>query len=319
MLANGNFNSDFNVWNTSGSFTGNYQTGVMALASVYSISGNAGVASATVSYSGPSSGSVVADVSGNYSISGLLAGAYTITPTKTGWSFSPPNSSQTLTTANISGVNFAATQIQVATPTISPAAGGYSNPITVTISCATPGASIFCTLDGNFEDSQLYVGPFIINPPLTVEALGSLAFFETSDVASATYTVVPGKPFPIPLPFSKRTTTSVALFRCITVASSQGAQMYASPAQKGQLSDLYPQMLSTYKRLIRQDRRNQAAKLDVEITVALSQVMILNGIVQSIVPGSASGVAAIVAQMQEVTAQSVVQIQNAQNFPDDGE
>jgi hypothetical protein len=120
-----------------------------------------------------------------------------------------------------------------------------------------------------------------------------------------------------PLPFSKRTTTAVALFRCIGIASPQGAQMYATSVQKGQLSDLYPQMLTTYKRLIRQDRRAQAVKLDVEIATALSQVTALNGIVQSIVPGSASGVAGIVGNMQQVTASSVQQITNAKNAPDD--
>ena len=49
--------------------------------STYSISGNAGVAGATVSYTGTASGSVTADGSGNYTITGLSNGSYTITPT----------------------------------------------------------------------------------------------------------------------------------------------------------------------------------------------------------------------------------------------
>ena len=284
-----------------------------------SISGNAGVAGATVSYSGASSGSVVADGSGNYAIFGLAAGNYTITPSRTGWTFSPPSSSQTITPSNTTVVNFTATQIQVATPTISPVSGTYSGPVTVTISCATPGANIFYTLDGDFIDSELYTGPFVINPPLTVEAVGSLAFFEQSDLASATYTAPPGKPSPVPLPFSKRTTTAVALFRCIGTASPQGAQQYASTVQVGQLSAVYSSMLATYKQLVRQDRRAQAVKLDALIATALSQVTALNAIVQAIVPGPASGVASTVAQMQEITAQAVVQITNASLAPDDGE
>jgi|GEM_PF-4729796 len=75
-----------------------------------SISGNAGAANATISYGGPSSGSVIADGSGNYSISGLLNGTYTVTPSKTGYIFSPMSVSETVSGANITGVNFTATK-----------------------------------------------------------------------------------------------------------------------------------------------------------------------------------------------------------------
>jgi hypothetical protein len=73
------------------------------------ISGNAGTAGATISFTGVSSGSVTADGSGNYSIPGLANGAYTLTPSKVGFTFSPTTSNQTVAGANISGVNFTAT------------------------------------------------------------------------------------------------------------------------------------------------------------------------------------------------------------------
>jgi hypothetical protein len=77
---------------------------------IYSVSGSAGVAGATVSYSGPTSGSITADGSGNYTIPLLGNGTYTITPSKTGYSFSPTSASETVSNADISGVNFTATQ-----------------------------------------------------------------------------------------------------------------------------------------------------------------------------------------------------------------
>ena len=49
------------------------------------------------------------DASGNYSFTGLANGDYTIIPSKTGYTFYPPNSAQSLNGANISGINFAAT------------------------------------------------------------------------------------------------------------------------------------------------------------------------------------------------------------------
>jgi hypothetical protein len=76
----------------------------------FTISGSAGVAGATLSYVGTSSGSVVADSSGNYVIQNLFAGSYTITPSLAGYTFVPVVSTlQTITNANITGVNFTAT------------------------------------------------------------------------------------------------------------------------------------------------------------------------------------------------------------------
>lgn len=77
---------------------------------LHSISGNAGIANATVSWSGPSSGSTVADGSGNYTTNANLAdGSYTITPSLTGVTFTPTSQSATVSGANVTNVNFTAT------------------------------------------------------------------------------------------------------------------------------------------------------------------------------------------------------------------
>jgi SdrD B-like domain len=80
----------------------------------YSISGNAGIAGATVNLTGASTATTTADGSGNYSFTGLLAGSYTITPSLTGYTFTPSSQNETITSSNITGVNFIATQV---TPT----------------------------------------------------------------------------------------------------------------------------------------------------------------------------------------------------------
>ena len=76
----------------------------------YTISGNCGLASATVSYSGAASGAVLADGAGNFSISGLGNGFYTVTPSASGYIFSPSYSPQTVSNANVPGVNFSCTK-----------------------------------------------------------------------------------------------------------------------------------------------------------------------------------------------------------------
>lgn len=140
-------------FNVGVNLTGNVPVGIVLLyAATYSISGNAGVAGATVSYTGTSSGSTTADGSGNYTLSGLSNGSYTITPSLTGYSFSPTNSSQTISGSNITGVNFTATHLTVATATFSPVAGTYQKAQTVTVSntnSALGGFAMYYTTDGS--------------------------------------------------------------------------------------------------------------------------------------------------------------------------
>jgi hypothetical protein len=72
------------------------------------ISGNAGISGAAVAYTGAASGSVTADSFGNYSITGLADGAYTVTPTLSGYTFTPASKSETVSGVNITGQNFSA-------------------------------------------------------------------------------------------------------------------------------------------------------------------------------------------------------------------
>jgi hypothetical protein len=89
-------------------------TATLTLSSLptWTISGNvsASGASASVMLSGTSTGTSTADGSGNYSFSGLSNGSYTVTPTKSGYTFNPANQPVTLNGANVSGINFTATQ-----------------------------------------------------------------------------------------------------------------------------------------------------------------------------------------------------------------
>lgn len=75
----------------------------------YTIAGNAGVPFATINITGAATASCTADVSGNYVTPLLAPGAYLVTPTKPGSAFSPSNASETIVSANITGVNFTAT------------------------------------------------------------------------------------------------------------------------------------------------------------------------------------------------------------------
>ena len=82
---------------------------IITLIATHQISGTTTVAGSLVSYSGTSSGSVVADGSGNYAITGLIDGTYTITPSLSPWTFSPTSRNVTVSGADVPNVNFTAT------------------------------------------------------------------------------------------------------------------------------------------------------------------------------------------------------------------
>jgi hypothetical protein len=98
---------------TGVNFTGTSQT--------FSISGTispvAGGSGATVTLSGAGSATTTANSSGAYTLTGLTSGSYTITPSNAGYTFTPPSQNVTVSTANVSGVNFTDTAVALA-PTI---------------------------------------------------------------------------------------------------------------------------------------------------------------------------------------------------------
>lgn len=79
----------------------------------------------------------------------------------------------------------------VATPTFSPPAGVYVGAQSVTLADATPGATIYYTTNGNTPtlNSKTYTGPITIRKTGTVNAIAAAPGYQTSPVASATFTI----------------------------------------------------------------------------------------------------------------------------------
>jgi hypothetical protein len=86
-------------------------TATANVATTYSISGTVGGAIAggvTITLSGGTFGTAITKTGtdGSYSFQGLLPGDYTVTPSKTGYTFSPTSRTPTVATANITGQDF---------------------------------------------------------------------------------------------------------------------------------------------------------------------------------------------------------------------
>lgn len=79
----------------------------------------------------------------------------------------------------------------VATPTFSLAAGTYYEAQSVTLSCTTPGSTIYYTTDGNdpTTSSSVYSSAIPVSSTTTIKAIAVKDGMNNSQVASATYTI----------------------------------------------------------------------------------------------------------------------------------
>ncbi|WP_308366245.1 MULTISPECIES: Ig-like domain-containing protein [unclassified Microbulbifer] len=94
-------------------FNWSFETAVEPI-STYVVSGavsaqGVGIVGVTVSASGDSLLSTTTDANGQYALTALPPGSYTITPSKSGYSFSPANVGVTITDSDISAVDYTAT------------------------------------------------------------------------------------------------------------------------------------------------------------------------------------------------------------------
>jgi hypothetical protein len=85
-----------------------------------------------------------------------------------------------------------------ATPTFSPAGGTYTTSQTVTISDATPGATIYYTTNGSTPttSSTKYTGPIMVSQTETILAMADPPAHADSAIAKAAYTIASVLPTP---------------------------------------------------------------------------------------------------------------------------
>lgn len=79
----------------------------------------------------------------------------------------------------------------VSTPTFNPPGGNYNVPKEVTITCETPDATIYYTLDGSdpSKSTTVYTTPILITEPHTLKAKATKSGWSDSAIASATYNI----------------------------------------------------------------------------------------------------------------------------------
>jgi len=191
-VANVNFAATFVGWSISGNISpGSIGAGTL------------------VTLSGASNATTTADSNGNFSLARLASGTYTVTPSKSGYTFTPTSQTVTVNGANVTGVNFTANQIVTFT-------------ISGNITPANLGAGSVVTLSG------------ASNQTTTADSSGNYSF---TGLPSGSFTVTPsqsGDTFTPPSQTVTITNANVTGVNFIVQSNDQGTHVYPD------LSDIIP-------------------------------------------------------------------------------
>ena len=123
----------------------------------------------------------------------------------------------------VASATFNLNQPTAAMPVISPNGGSHTGPVTVTLSSATSGASIYYTTNGTTPTiaSFLYAGPFTLTSGATVIAKAVASGMTESPVASALFTIAqPAAAMPTISPNGGTTTGPVTVSLSSTTSSA---------------------------------------------------------------------------------------------------
>jgi hypothetical protein len=186
----------------------------------YTISGTVSPIAAgngtTLTLSGAGTGTATGDASGNYSFANLANGTYTVTPSRAGYTFSPPSQTVIVNGANLTGINFTATAVPTWTISgnVSPVTAG--NGAILTLSGAATGTA---TGDGsgNYSFTNLASGTYTVTA-----SRSGYSFTPASQTVTVNGANVSGINF----------TATPALARDVTVSTdgASASKTIASPA-----------------------------------------------------------------------------------------
>ena len=161
----------FSPTSTAVTISGANQTGINCTATAvptYSLSGTVSgdvTSGVTINLTGAKTASTTTGTGGTYTFSGLANGSYTVTPSLTGYTFSPTSTAVTISSANQTGINFTATAV----PTYS-ISGTVSGAVTSGVTINLTGAKTAGTTTGTggtYTFSGLANGSYTVTPSLS--------------------------------------------------------------------------------------------------------------------------------------------------------
>jgi hypothetical protein len=139
-------------------------------ANTHSISGavsGAMMATVTISLGGTVVGSTTTDGSGNYTFSGLVDGSYTVTPSKSGYTFSPTSVDIALAAANVTDQNFTASGVANTYSVSGTVSGAIVAGVTISLRGGTGIISTTTDVNGNYSFTAVAEGSYELTPSKT--------------------------------------------------------------------------------------------------------------------------------------------------------
>jgi len=134
------------TYTISGTVTGDTQAGV------------------TMTLSGSMSGTTITGTSGNYTFRGLINGPYTVTPSKSGYTFTPTSRTVTINSANVIGADFTASTTYSISGTVT---GDTQADVTITILYDSVLGDTTTNTSGNYTFRNLSNGTYTVTPSKT--------------------------------------------------------------------------------------------------------------------------------------------------------
>jgi hypothetical protein len=156
-------------------------------------------ATTTLSLSGTATASTTASSSGTYTFSGLSAGAYAVTPSASGFGFNPTTQAATISTSDVTGVNFT-----------SKAQTGPTFTLSGTISPASAGSGAAVVLNGP------------VGATATANSSGAYSF---PGLSNGSYSVTPSKSGFTYSPTSQTATVSGANVTGVNFTGASASQL----------------------------------------------------------------------------------------------
>jgi subtilase family serine protease len=125
------------------------------------------LAGVTMTLTGAASATTTTDSNGNYTFTGLANGNYTVTPSLSGYVFTPTSRNVTVSGANVTGQNFTATAAATYTlsGTVTASGGGALSGVTMTLS-GSASATTTTNASGNYSFTVAN-GSYTITPSLS--------------------------------------------------------------------------------------------------------------------------------------------------------
>ncbi len=152
----------------------------------YTVSGTiTGASAVTVTLSGAATGTTTTDANGAYSFASLANGSYTLTPSKSGYTFSPASTSVTVNGASVSS-GTAFTAAAAATYALSGTVGGaVASGVTLQLSGAA-SASTSSDAGGAYSFGTLAPGTYTVTPALSGYTFSPASLSVTIGAADST-------------------------------------------------------------------------------------------------------------------------------------